>query len=289
MRSRWYRFSSDRWSTFGLVVVVFFVVVAAFAPLINGLLDIDPYTFHAETLDAQSVPSGSFGGASTAHPLGVEPLTGRDLLAVIVAGTRTSLFIALGALAISTTLGLVIGVTAGFIGGWVDRILSGAINVLFGFPSLLFMIALSAVLPATFPRPVLVVFIVGIFGWPGMARVIRAQALSLRNRNFVRAALVIGVSPLHALVREVLPNLRALVVVFATTSMPGLIATEASLSFLGVGVPAPTPSWGRSIGDAVAWVQTDPWFLIFPGIALVLLTLGFNLVGDGLRNAFNAG
>jgi len=178
-------------------------------------------------------------------------------------------------------------VPPGFPGGWYDKVASRIVDVLFGFPGLVFMIALGAIAPAGFPKPVLIVLVIGFFGWPSIARVVRGQTLSLRQRNFVQASTAMGSSNWHVVRTQVLPNLTATIIVFTTISIPGMIGAEAALSFLGVGVPPPTPSWGRSIGDAVAWVQTDPLYLIFPGVALFAATLGFNAFGDGLRDALD--
>ena len=159
--------------------------------------------------------------------------------------------------------------------------------MILGFPQLVFMIAISAVIPATAPRVSVMVLIIGLLGWPSTARVLRSQAMSLRSRTFIRASQAMGASHVHIVVRQMLPNLVATIIVFTTISIPGKIGAEAALSFLGVGVTPPTPSWGRSIGSAVTWVSTDPWYLLFPGGALFLVTLAFNLFGDGLRDAID--
>ena len=151
----------------------------------------------------------------------------------------------------------------------------------------LFAIALSATVPASFPRPLLLILVIGLFGWPQVARVVRSETLSLRERGFVRAAAAQGTGSARIIVREIVPNIAATVIVFTTVSIPGKIGAEAALSFLGVGVNPPTPSWGRSISDAISWVQVDPMYLIFPGMALFLVTLGFNMFGDGLRDALD--
>jgi peptide/nickel transport system permease protein len=283
----WRRLVVDRWALAGLVVVVGLVAVAVAAPLLSALEGQDPYTWNKDALDDAGVPLGFGGGISGRHWFGVEPSTGRDLFAIVVHGARTSLLVGVTATALSVLVGTVVGVTAGYFGGWYDRAASRVIDVLFGFPSLIFMIALGAIAPDRFPKPALVILVIGLFGWTSIARVVRGQALALKHRTFVVASTALGGGPLHVLVRQVLPNLWATVIVFATTLVPGMIGYEAALSFLGVGVPPPTPSWGRSIGDGVPWVQTDPMFLVFPGAALFLATLAFNLLGDGLRDALD--
>ncbi|MFD3592938.1 ABC transporter permease [Nocardia sp. NPDC058640] len=266
-----------------IVVVALIVVLAVGAPVITAAIGVDPYTYHPETLGPDSAPAGAFGGISAEHWFGVEPLSGRDLFAIVVYGARTSLLVGVVSALLTTVAVLVIGLTAGYFGGWLDRVVSGITNVLFGFPALLFMIALGAVVPPDASRVALVIAVMAIFGWAGGARVIRSQTMTLRNRDFVRYAEATGASTWHILVRELLPNLRGTVIVFLTLYVPAFIGTEAALSFLGVGVPAPTPSWGRSIGDSINWVQTDPWYLLFPGAALVLITLAINEIGEALR------
>lgn len=281
------RLRADVGAVVGVVVVVAFVVVAALAPLVVRISGHDPYAYDLAALDGTGAPAGPLGGISAEHWFGVEPLTGRDLFAVVVFGARTSILVGLLATVVSVVLGVVVGLLAGYFGGWADRLLSRATDVVFGFPSLIFMIALGAVIPTWLPKSALIVLVIGFFGWPPIARVVRGQTLLLKERNYVVASRAAGAGPGHVMLRQILPNLAATIIVFATISIPGKIGAEAALSFLGVGVPPPTPAWGRSIGDAISWVQTDPMFLIFPGAALFLVTLAFNLFGDGLRDALD--
>ena len=160
-------------------------------------------------------------------------------------------------------------------------------DVLLGFPSLIFMIALGAFAPSSIPKWLLVVGVIGLFGWPSIARVVRAQSLTLMQRNFVVASARDGGRPGHVLREQLLPNLSGTVIVFTTMAIPGNIGAEAALSFLGVGVPPPTPAWGRTIGTAVGWIATDPWYLLAPALALFIVTFAFNLLGDGLRDALD--
>ncbi|MBT0768531.1 ABC transporter permease [Kineosporia sp. J2-2] len=276
---------ADRWTLAGGAVVAGFLLVAALAPVLTAIEGQDPYTYHLDTLDDTGLPLGTGGGIGAEHWFGVEPQTGRDLFAIVVHGARTSLLVGLAATAIAVLVGVVVGITAGFFGGWYDRLASRAVDVLYGFPFLVFTIALGALVSARFPRTWLVILVIGLFGWPTIARVTRGQTLSLKHRTFVVASTAMGAGTPHVLVRQVLPHLGVTIIVYTTILIPGLISTEAALSFLGVGVPAPTPSWGRSIGTGIGWVQTDPMFLFFPGAALFLITLAFNLLGDGLRDA----
>jgi peptide/nickel transport system permease protein len=188
---------------------------------------------------------------------------------------------------VSILVGVAVGLVAGFYGGFADRLLSRLTDIIFGFPFLIFAIALSATVPASVPRPLLLILVIGFFGWPQVARVVRSETLSLRERGFVRAAAASGTGNGRIIIREIIPNILATIIVFTTVSIPGKIGAEAALSFLGVGVNPPTPSWGRSISDAISWVQVDPMYLIFPGMALFLVTLGFNMFGDGLRDALD--
>ncbi|HEY5224300.1 MAG TPA: ABC transporter permease [Microbacteriaceae bacterium] len=278
---------SDRWAAGGAIVIIVFVLAAIFAPLVTAINGQDPYTYHLSTLDDSGAPRGFGGGISAAHWFGVEPLTGRDLFSIVVFGARISLLVGVSATLLAVFLGVLVGVTTGYFGSWYDRSMSRVIDVIFGFPSLVFMISLTAIVPTTFPRPLLMILVIGFFSWPAIARVVRGQTLSLRERNFVVASRAMGARPWHIIGAQVLPNVSATIIVFATISIPSTIGVEAALSFLGVGVPPPTPSWGRTIGDAVTWVQTDPMYLVFPGIALFLITLAFNIFGDGLRDALD--
>ncbi|MEH1163884.1 ABC transporter permease [Micromonospora sp. CPCC 205539] len=281
------RLIADRWAAAGAGAVLFFLVVAAAAPVLCAIAGQDPYTYDLDALSESGVPRGFGGGISAEHWFGVEPMTGRDLFAIVVHGSRTSILVGAGATAVSVLLGVVLGITAGFYGGWYDRVVTRIVDVLLGFPYLIFVIALGAIAPTSLPKPLLLVGVLAIFGWPSIARVVRSQTLALKRRTFVVASAALGAGGWHLLVRQLLPNLTATIIVYATITIPSMIGAEAALSFLGVGVPPPTPAWGRSIGEAIAWVQTDPMFLVFPGAALFLATLGFNLLGDGLRDAFD--
>jgi len=261
--------------------------VALLAPWITRALGVDPYTYHLDLLTPSGIPAGRLGGISAAHPFGVEPQTGRDLFAVVVEGTRTSFSIGMGATVLSMLIAISLGLSAGYLGGWWDAIVSRLTDITLGFPHLVFMIAISAIIPATAPRVPVMILIIGILGWPSTARVLRSRTMAVRARTFVGASRAMGAGGLHIMTTQVLPNLVATIIVLTTISIPGKITAEAALSFLGVGVPPPTPSWGRSIGSAITWVATDPWYLVFPGAALFLVTLAFNLFGDGLRDALD--
>ncbi len=277
----------DRWACASAAVIALWVLAAVFAPVLTGISGHDPYTYDVGALDENGVPTGVAGGVSSSHWLGVEPLTGRDLFAMVVYGARTSLLIGLSATLLAVSLGVVVGLTTGFVGGWYDRLGSRFVDVMFGFPVLVFMIALTTIAPSWLPRWAFMVLIIGLFGWPGISRIVRAQVLSLREREFVAASIAMGAPPRHAMARHVLPNVTPTIIVISTILVPLLIGVEAALSFLGVGVTPPTPSWGRMLGDAIAWVQTDPMYLVVPGVALFSVTLAFNVLGDSLRDALD--
>lgn len=267
----------------GIAIISLFVLLAIFADLFTLITGNDPYSENPDVLSDSSLPTG-IGGISSKHWFGVTPLRGIDLFAIISHGARISLGIGLASTAISVVLGVVIGVIAGYFGGFVDFAISRIMDVFFGFPFLIFAIALSAIVPQTFPRPLLLTLVIGFFGWPSMARLVRGETLSLKNRHFAVASRVMGASAFHVLRNQILPNMLPIIIVNTTLSIPGRIALEAALSFLGVGMNPPSPSWGRSISDAVQWTLVDPWYLIFPGLSLSLLALGFNMLGDWLSS-----
>jgi peptide/nickel transport system permease protein len=285
------RVRRDRSARLGAWLVIALIVIAVTAPLLVKLAGNDAYTYNIGLLDPArgNAPSGAVGGASADHWFGVEPLTGRDLFSIVVLGLRTSLFIAVLVTVITTVIGTLVGISAAYFGGWYDAVVSRLLDFLFGFPQLVFMIALGIIVPPRFPRWLLLILVLSVFGWAGLARLIRNQAKSLVNREFVEAARSVGSTGWHVIVRELLPNLLGPVLVVATMAIPGFIGLEAALSFLGVGVPPPTPSLGRSISDSIVWVYTgtDPWFLVFPGMMLFAAVLGFTLLGDGVRDGFD--
>jgi ABC-type dipeptide/oligopeptide/nickel transport system permease subunit len=279
----------------GAGVVGFLILVAVFAPVITKLFGHPPLEYHQNLIDASlQVPTARFGGMSWNFPFGLEPVSGRDIFSRIVYGSRVSLLIAFLATALSVVLGSVFGVVAGYFGGWVDTIISRTMDVFLAFPLLVFAIALAGVVPdAAFGlkgdtlRIALLIFIIGFFNWPYIGRIIRGQTLSLREREFVDAARSLGARPPYIIFREVLPNLVAPILVYSTLLIPANILFEAALSFLGVGIRPPTPTWGGMLADAVHFYQIAPHYMIFPGLAIFVTVLAFNLFGDGLRDALD--
>ena len=287
----WMRLRRDRVAMAGGIYIVFLILVAIIGPHLVQ----NPDTFHSNLINPTfSRPIGPWGGISLAHPLGVEPVNGRDMLARIVVGAQYSLLIALLATLLAVSIGVVMGIIAGYVGGWIDAIIARAMDVFLAFPLLLFAIALVGVIPSTAfglsgnsLRVGLLIFVIGFFAWPYMGRIIRGQTLSLREREFVDAARSLGAGGPYILFHELLPNLAAPILVYTTLLIPVNILFEAALSYLGVGIMLPTPSWGRMITDAVQYYTVDPMFMIIPGLAIFLTVLAFNLFGDGLRDALD--
>jgi peptide/nickel transport system permease protein len=289
----WMRLRRDKVAMAGGVVVIFLILIAIFGPMLVQ----SPYTYHENLVDpTYSRPYGPWGGISLAHPFGIEPITGRDLLARVVYGARVSLLIAFLATALAVGIGVVMGVIAGYFGGWVDSVIARAMDIFLAFPLLVFAIALVGVIPSSAfglsgnsLRIGLLIFVIGFFAWPYMGRIIRGQTLSLREREFVDAARSMGARGPYVLFRELLPNLVGPILVYATLLIPTNILFEAALSYLGVGIIPPTPSWGGMLSDAVnnGDYSIDPMYMFIPGLAIFITVLAFNLFGDGLRDALD--
>lgn len=271
-----------------LGVVAFFALLAAAAPLIGALGGWGPDEFDKSAVDPYlgGLPLGPLGGVSAEHWLGVEPVTGRDLFARVVHGAQVSLLIAFSATAIVVVAGTAAGVAAGYFGGRTDTALSRLMDLTMSFPSLIFMIAMMSV-ARDVDRILLMTAVIGLFGWPGIARIVRGQTLSLKHREYVDAARVGGSGPLRILVRDILPGVAGPVIAYTTLIVPGMIATEAALSYLGVGVRPPTPSWGQMIAESVAYYETDPMYFAVPSLCLFLTVLAFTLLGDALRDVLD--
>jgi len=287
----WRRLRANRVALAALGFIALVAVLAVVAPLIVKLLGIAPPNQRSPAaLDSFGQPTGP----SAQHLLGVDPL-GRDVLSRVIYGARTSLAVALLATGISLALALVTGLLAGYYRGWTDTVLSRAMDVLLAFPVLLLAVGLASACSLgdgcagglLEPGRLLVVLVIALATWPYLARLVRGQVLALREQDFVEAARAVGAPDRRIMVREILPNLAGPLIVYASLAIPQNILFEAALSFLGVGVPAPDPSWGQMISDATAIFEQAWWYMAFPGLALVLTALAFNLLGDGLQDALD--
>ncbi|HEU4913657.1 MAG TPA: ABC transporter permease [Actinomycetes bacterium] len=298
----WSRLRRDKVAMTSMTVVLVVIVIAAAAPLVTRLVGVDPYTFNQDPSiisDAGGLPVGGWlnSGISWDHPLGVEPLTGRDLFARLLYGARISLLIALTATVVTTTIGVTVGIIAGYSKGWLDTALGRLMDIILAFPLLLILLAMSPVLtqrletsfglPPNPARITYIVLVLSLFGWPYLARIIRGQVLSLREREFVESAVSMGAGTPRILFKEILPNLWAPILVYVTILLPTYIAAEATLSFLGVGLLPPTPSWGAMLAESVSFFYTLPTYLFIPGTALFIVVLAFNLLGDAVRDALD--
>jgi len=291
----WRRLKKDKVAIAGGIVVILLIVIAILAPLLTKLWGHPVGEWHTDQIDPTlSTPLKPFGGISKDFILGVDPTSGRDVFSRIVFGAQTSLSVAFLSAFVSTVLGAVFGLAAGYLGGWIDTVISRVMDFLLAFPQLLFAIALVSVLPDSFlglggrwSRVLVLVGVIGFFGWPYIGRIVRGQTLSLREREFVDASRSLGARAPRILFRELLPNLAAPILVYTTLIIPTNILTEAALSFLGVGIPPPNPSWGGMLSDAVTFYSIDPMYMIIPGGMIFLTVLAFNLFGDGLRDALD--
>ena len=287
----WRRLRQDRVALAALVFIGILVVFALAAPLIVKLFGAPaPNQQSTKALDQFGTPTGPSG----AHLFGVDQL-GRDVFSRVVYGARVSLEVAFISTGLAVIVGVTMGMLAGYYRGWVDTVLSRLMDVLLAFPILLLGIGLASACSLgngclgglIKPGLTVVIFVIALAAWPYIARIIRGQVLSLREKEFVEAARSLGASNTRIVFREILPNLVAPIIVYTTLIIPTNILFEAALSFLGVGVQPPTASWGQMIADAVGIFDTAWWYMLFPGIALLLTVLAFNLVGDGLQDALN--
>jgi peptide/nickel transport system permease protein len=286
------RFRQDRFAIAGIVFLVFMLVLAVGAPLIARIAGHGPNDiFLREGTDEFGLPKGPTSefwfGADSA---------GRDLFVRVAYGARTSLIVAFFATGISLVIGVAVGLTAGYYRGKVDTFLSRVIDIIMTLPILLLALGLVAACGSTRegclggaikPGLLLVSYVIGLFNWPYIARIVRGQVLSLREKEFVEASRAQGAGDFRIMSREILPNLVGPIIVYTTLIIPNNILFEAALSFLGIGVPPGTASWGKMLFDASKIFTVAWWMMVFPGLFLFLTTLAFNLVGDGLRDALD--
>ena len=286
----WRRFRSDRVAMASAIFILVLIVLAVAAPLVVSILGLQsPYQNNSNALDAFGSPSGP----SAAHPFGVDQL-GRDVFSRVIYGSRVSLEVGIFGTAIAAVVGTILGLLAGFYRGWVDTLISRIVDVFLAFPVLVLGLGIGAACGVRgcaggLIQPGLgtVIFIIALSSFTYIARIARGQVLSLREKEFIEASRSLGASNRRIIFREILPNLLAPLIVYSSLLIPTNILFEAGLSYLGVGIRAPAASWGQMISDASPIYNTAWWYMVFPGVALLLTVLAFNLVGDGLLDALN--
>ena len=286
----WRRFRSDKVAMASAIFIIFLILIAIFAPLVVQIFGLPaPSVQNPNLTDAFGTPIGPTG----AHPFGVDPL-GEDVMSRVIYGTRVSLEVGIIGTFLTTVVGVAGGLIAGYYRGWADTVLSRIADVVLSFTIMLLGLGIGAACAvngclggALQPGVQVIILIIVIAGWTYVFRITRGQVLSLREKEFVEAARSLGASNRRIMFREILPNLVAPIIVYSSLLIPVNILFEAALSFLGVGVKPPTASWGQMIADATENFQVVWWYMLFPGIALLLTVLAFNLVGDGLQDALN--
>jgi ABC-type dipeptide/oligopeptide/nickel transport system permease subunit len=274
------RLRRDRMAMITAGIIVLIVALAVGAPLVSMLVGHPP---DMQYRDIGLTPEGLPKPPNGTFWLGTDDL-GRDLMVRIAYGARISLMVSVVSTAATVFLGALVGIAAGYYGGVVDTILSWLIDLVLSFPFLLLVIALVSL---TGPSLTLLVSVIALFGWSSVARVVRGQTLSLRQREFVEAALSLGAGDLRIMTLDILPNVLAPIIVYTSLLIPSFVVLESTLSFLGLGVPPPTPTWGGMLSDSVTYYRQAWWYVIFPGLALLTTTLAFNLFGDSIRDAFD--
>jgi len=286
----WRRFRRDRVALASLVFIAFLIFLAIAAPLVVKILGLPgPYVQNLNLTDEFGSPLGPTG----AHPFGVDQV-GHDVMSRVIYGTRVSLEVGIVGTAIATVIGVTLGTIAGYYRGLVDTFLARIVDVVLSVPVLLLGLGIGAACTvrscvggAVTPGVGTIIFLIMLVNWTYVFRIVRGLVLSLREREFVEASRALGASNARIMFREILPNLVAPIIVYSTLLIPLNILLEASLSFLGVGVKPPTASWGQMIAAATPIFNTAWWYMVFPGAALLLTVLAFNLLGDGLRDALN--
>ncbi|MFF2507364.1 ABC transporter permease [Streptomyces sp. NPDC058067] len=300
-RLMWLRFKRDRTGVVSAWIVLFFFVISAAAPLISKLYGKDPYEFYGQDdptlLNEFNLPAGPNGGMSPEHWFGIDPNYGRDVFSYLLYGMRTSLYTALLATIGIVIVGVLIGLVSGYFGGKIDYWLGRLTDFMLALPSQLFMVAVMPVVVTVFVAPdeetpvyirfLAILGVMWLLTWMSLSRLVRAVTLSLREREFVEAAKVAGASPWRIIRKELLPNLITPIIVQGTYLLPSTILSVAFLSFVGVGYQDPTPDWGLMFATGANIYEQDPTYMFFPGIAMVVFFVAFNLLGDSVRDAFD--
>jgi len=277
-RETWQRIAANKIALASIIFLVLLILAAVFVPMVL------PFGYEQQLPDSRLLAPGA------KHILGTDDL-GRDILTRVLVGARISLMVAVSVECVVVLLGVTVGLIAGYRGGWIDSLLMRVTDVLLAFPDVLLAILLLGTLGATSSRPetsaILVVVSLGVTGWPPLARLVRGQVVSLRQREFVDAARSIGSGHGRILLHHILPNLVSPVIVAVTVDAAGVILAEATLSYLGIGVQRPMPSWGRMINDALDFYKSEPRLVIIPATMLSLTVIALNFLGDGLRDALD--
>jgi ABC-type dipeptide/oligopeptide/nickel transport system permease subunit len=285
------RLVRDRAAMVALVVVILVVLFAILAPVVAWLTGHPPNTQYQNGLSADGLPEPP----SSQFLLGTDSL-GRDLLVRIAYGARVSLIIGVVATMLAVAIGAIVGLLAGYFGGLVDTLLSRLLDVMLAIPFLLFAISLASVVSITpiHIGPIalhqgigIVIIVIGIFSWSTVARIVRGQVLAIRQREYIEAARSLGASSWRILLIDVVPNVVPTIIVYASLLIPLSIVAEATLSYLGVGIPPPMADWGAMIADSQQYYLEAWWYALFPSLALLITTVAFNVLGDGIRDAFD--
>jgi peptide/nickel transport system permease protein len=278
----WQRLRQDRMAMLGLLLITLIVAGAIFAPLLAPYDPVEQFR-DGLTPDGQPVPSTLLTEGTLRFPLGTDA-NGRDLLSRILYGARVSLVVGVLANTLALAIGVLVGTVAGYCGDPLETILMRFTEIMMAFPTLLLAMAMVAILE---PSIWVIILVIGLVYWTWLARVVYGQVLTLRSREFITAAKALGAPGRRVLARHLLPQLMPTIIVWGTLGIATNVMLEASLSYLGIGVQPPTPSWGGMIQQAQSYYRTAPWLFIYPGLAIMLTVLAFNLLGDGLRDALD--
>ena len=277
----WRRLRRDKMAIASMIVIVLIAACAIAAPLFASLTGHAPNSVYPNT--GLSASGGPVSPGTSGFPLGTDEL-GRDLFVRIMYGAQISLFVGIVTTLIATVAGVSLGLITGYFGGWVDGILARFIDSVLAFPYIVLALSLAVVFGPSLP---IVIGVISFFSWAGISRVVRGQALSIKEKEYIEAARSLGAGPWRIMFIDILPNLLAPVLVLATLSIPAAITFEATLDYLGLGVPPPTATWGNILSGAQSYYSVAWWYLVFPALALVITTIAFNLLGDGVRDAMD--
>ena len=290
----WMRFKRNKVGVVSAILSITILALSLMAPLVTRILGLDKDELNLDLLDVSGIPTV---GYSLEHPLGLIPGTGRDFLAQLLYGSRISFLVAMFTTLTALTIGLFVGIVGGYFRGRIDNYLGRTTDFLLAFPAFFMIVALSepmvrriegtGIAQGNAARILFLIIFLSFFGWPGFSRLIRSQVLSIREREYVTAAQAMGASRTRIILKELLPNLWAPVIVVASLSLPGYLAAEAVYSYLGIGVQPPASTWGILLSNATRYVTVMPSFFLIAAGSLVIVVLAFNLVGDALRDALD--